>query len=151
MFEEIKEKRAKRVRLGRLLTLLLLLYGLAVTVIYFFCRAPEWFAWLAPFNVPSIAFVHWFEPALLYLPLSLLALAGWMMLRLERLFGRELILGCMVVYLACNLVLTPFYLLLATGSWQPGFLGQILSLSLCGTIYPVLVLIALHIWNPRRR
>ena len=150
MMEDIQAKRAKRVKLGKLLTLILLLYGLAVTVAYFFCQPPEWFVWLAPFNVPSIAFAYWFSPVLLYLPLALAALAGWMVLHLGRLFGREFIIVTMLIYLICNCVFVPFYMLLVSASWDVTLLGRMLALSVSGLVYPILVLVALHVWNPRR-
>ena len=106
----------KQFRRGKLLTLILLLLGLAVTVIYFFAEPGEWIVWIAPFNVPCILFSNWFDPARVFVPLALLALAGWMMLHLGRLFGREIIIAAMVVYLACNLVLIPFYSLLVSAS-----------------------------------
>lgn len=141
----------KKKKQGKLLTLILLLLGLAVTVIYFFGNPPEWFAYLAPFNVPSMAFQHWFHPALVYVPLAVLALAGWFLIHLGRLFGRELIIGCMSFYLVSNLVLIPFYSLIVSSSWQISYLGRLMSLSIAGIVYPVLVLVALHRWNPRRK
>ena len=141
----------KQFRRGKRLTLILLLFGLAVTVIYFFANTGDWIKWIVPFSVPVITFSHWFDPAWLFVPLALIALAGWMMLHLGRLFGRELIIGAMIVYLACNLVLIPFYSLIATASWQPVFLGELMLLGVCGVVYPILVLVALHIWNPRRK
>lgn len=144
----------KKQKTGKLLTLILLIYGLAVTILAFLTGATEtvsWLNWLAPFTIASIPIHYWFNPAFVFIPVAVLALAGWMMIHLGRLFGREVIIGCMVVYLALNLFFTPFYLLLGSASWQVGIVGTILGLSLCGTIYPVLVLLALHRWNPRRK
>ncbi len=144
----------KKQKTGKMLTLILLIYGLTVTILAFLTGATEtvsWLNWLAPFTIASIPFHYWFNPAFVFIPMAVLALAGWMMIHLGRLFGREVIIGCMVVYLALNLFFTPFYLLLGSASWQVGIVGSILGLSLCGTIYPVLVLLALHRWNPRRK
>lgn len=144
----------KKQKSGKLLTLLLLLYGLAVTLLVFLTGAAKivnWLRWLAPFTIAGMPLQYWFNPAILFIPLAALALCGWLLIHLGRLFGREIIIGCMVVYLALNLFFTPFYLLLGSASWQVGIVGTILGLSLCGTIYPVLVLLALHRWNPRRK
>ena len=141
----------KRSEQGKRMTLILLLFGMAVTMIYFFADPPEWFAYFAPFNVPSMAFQYWFHPALVFVPLAVLALAGWVMLHLGCLPGREGIIGCMIVYLAANLILIPFYTLIVSSSWEMSYLGRLMSLSIAGVAYPILVLIALHRWNPRRK
>ena len=57
----------------------------------------------------------------------------------------------MIVYLAGSLFFTPFYLLLASASWQAEIVKSVFGLSICGIIYPILVLIFLHWWNPRNK
>lgn len=140
----------KRYRLGRLLTLLLLLYGMAVTVLFLFRDLADTAPWLCPFAVVYQPLSYWINPAYLFFPLAVISLAGWMVLRLGRLWGRECIIAGMVVYLALNIFFTPFYVLLMSTSWQLEYVGRVLRLGLCGVIYPVLVLISLHRWNPRR-
>ena len=148
------EQLEKKSRRGKLITLVLLLYGLAVTLIYFFLSSGEeldWVIWLAPFTIASVPIGYYLEPAILFVPLAILALLGWLLLHKGLLFGREIIIGCMIVYLAGSLFFTPFYLLLASASWQGEILKTMLGLSLCGIVYPILVLIFLHWWNPRNK
>ena len=148
------EQLEKKSRRGKLITLVLLLYGLAVTLIYFFLSSGEeldWVIWLAPFTIASVPIGYYLEPAILFVPLAILALLGWLLLHKGQLFGREIIIGCMIVYLAGSLFFTPFYLLLASASWQGEILKTMLGLSLCGIVYPILVLIFLHWWNPRNK
>ncbi len=151
MTDYAKKAFARKQKQGKLATLILLLLGLAVTVIYFFRETPDWFINLVPFAVPAQAFVHWFHPAIFFVPVAMIALAGWMMIHLGRLFGREVIIGCMIAYLGTNLFLIPFYSLIVSSSWQISFLGEFLTHCIAGVVYPVLVLIALHRWNPRRK
>ena len=151
MTDYAREFMKKKFKQGKRLTLILLLLGMAVTVVGCFGNPSDWFIYFVPFNVPSMAFSHWFNPALVFVPLAVLALAGWMMLHLGRLFGREVIIGCMIAYLASNLILIPFYSLIVSTSWQFSYLGRLLTLSIAGVVYPILVLIALHRWNPRRK
>ena len=151
MTEYARQQMQKRSRSGKLLTLILLIYGLAVTLLYFFSDVPQWFVWLAPFNLAGVALQNWFDPALFFVPLAVIALAAWLLLHVGRLFGREILIGAMILYLAANLVFTPFYLLIVSSTWQVSSVGTILGLSLSGTIYPILVLVALHRWNPRNK
>ena len=151
MREEIQRLQAKHFRQGKALTLVLLLFGMAVTVLYFFTDALDGHAWILPFAVARIPFLDWFDPIWVFLPLAALPLAGWMALHLGKLWGRECIIAAMAVYLALNLIFTPFYLLIVSTSWNIDFVGQVFFHSLCGTVYPILVLIALHRWNPRRK
>ncbi len=154
MTDNMKEQLLKKTKQGKLLTLILLLYGLVVTLIIFLSisgERVEWLHWLAPFTIASMPIRYYMHPAVVFIPLAVLALVGWLLLHKGQLFGREIIIGCMIVYLALNLFFTPFYMLLVSTSQKIDYVGQILGLSLCGTIYPVLVLIALHRWNPRRK
>ena len=154
MTEYAREQLRKRTRRGKLLTLILLVYGLAVTLIYFFFASGEelsWVIWLAPFTIASVPISYYFDPALLFVPLAVLALIAWLLLHKGKLFGREILIGCMIVYLTGSLFFTPFYLLLASASWQGEILKTMFGLSLCGIIYPILVLIFLHWWNPRNK
>ena len=150
MNESIQKQWDQRVRQGRFLTLLLLLYGLTVTVLFCFSGFRDTAPWLAPFAVVYQPLSYWIEPMILFLGLAIIGLAGWVLLCLGRLWGRECIIAVMVVYLALNIFFTPFYVLLMSTSWQLEYVGRILRLGFCGVIYPVLVLIALHRWNPRR-
>ena len=154
MTEYAMRQLKKKSRRGKLLTLILLIYGLAVTLIYFLCESGEgmdWVIWLAPFTIASVPISYYFDPALIFIPLAALALIGWLLLHRGRLFGREIIIFCMIVYLAGSLFFTPFYLLLASASWQGDILKTMFGLSICGIIYPVLVLVFLHWWNPRNK
>lgn len=150
MRKEIQARRERRVRLGRLLTLLLLLYGLVMTFLYLFTGLKSTAPWLAPFAVSyrPVSFVT--DPAPVFLILAVVGLAGWVLLRLGKLWGRECIIVDMIAYLALNVVFSPFYTLLASTTRQTAYLGHVLALSVAGAVYPVLVLVALHIWNPRR-
>ena len=150
MTEFIEITRAKKIRQGRFLTLLLLVCGLAVTILYYFSWFRDSVPWLTPFAVVYQPRSYWIDPMILFLALAAAALAGWVLLCLGRLWGRECIIAVMVVYLALNIFFTPFYVLLMSTSWQLEYVGLILRLGLCGVIYPVLVLISLHRWNPRR-
>ena len=154
MTEYAMQQLKKKSRRGKLLTLALLIYGLAVTLIYFLCESGEgldWVIWLAPFTIASVPISYYFNPALIFIPLAVLALAAWLLLHKGRLFGREILIGCMIVYLAGSLFFTPFYLLLASASWQGEIIKTMFGLSVCGIIYPILVLIFLHWWNPRNK
>ena len=154
MTEYAIQQLKKRSRRGKLFTLILLIYGLAVTLIYFFLASGEelsWVIWLAPFTIASVPVSYYFDPALIFVPLAVLALIGWLLLHKGLLFGREIIIFCMIVYLAGSLFFTPFYLLLASASWQGEIIKTMFGLSLCGIIYPILVLIFLHWWNPRKK
>lgn len=151
MTEYTQKVLAKQFRQGKRLTLILLLYGMAVTVLAFFTHVMEAVPWLLPFAISSIPFDRWFDPVYIFLPLAIIPLAGWMALHLGKLWGRECIIAAMAVYLALNLIFTPFYLLIVSTSWNIDFVGQVFFHSLCGTVYPILVLIALHRWNPRRK
>ncbi len=145
------EKKSNR---GKLITLILLLYCLAVTLLYFLCEGKEgmgWLIWVAPFTIASVPISYYLNPAFVFIPLAVLAMSGWLLLHKKILFGREIIIGCMIVYLAGSLFFTPFYLLLASASWQAGIVKSMFGLSICGIIYPILVLIFLHWWNPRNK
>lgn len=150
MNEKIQQRRERRTRRGRLLTLLLLVYGMLSTVLYLYTKMGTAAPWLAPFAVSyrPVSFVT--EPAPVFLALAAIGLAGWLLLRLGKLWGRECVILDMVVYLALNVVFSPFYTLLASTTRQDAYLLHVLALSAVGAVYPVLVLIALHIWNPRR-
>ena len=148
------EQLEKKSRRGKLITLVLLLYGLAVTLLYFFLASGEeldWVIWLAPFTIASVPISYYFDPALIFVPLAVLALAAWLLLHKGRLFGREILIGCMIVYLTGSLFFTPFYLLLASASWQGEIIKTMFGLSVCGIIYPILVLMFLHWGNPRNK
>ena len=136
---------------GKLVCLVLLLYGLAVTLLFCLTPMPSWFARLVPFALADLVLRNWFDPTWLFLLAALLALGGWLLLHGGRLWGREVILGVMLFYLLLSAVLTPFYLILGTGLWDPDFVKTVFSLCLCGFAYPILVLASLHAWNPRRK
>ena len=150
MNPEITKKFQRRFRFGKWLTLALLLFGLAVTLLHSFAEVGPWLNWLVPFNVPSLAFSHWFDPALVFVPLAVLALAAWGLLCCRQLYGRELLIFIMFVYLLLHFFLVPFYSLVFSTAWSFPFLGYLMKLSVSGVLYPIFVLIALHIWNPRR-
>ena len=151
MLEELERYRSKRIRQGSILTLLLLLYGLIITLLYYFGGIDHTAPALAPFPVAEMPLSYWINPIFVFLPLALFPLAGWAVLKIGKLWGRECIIAAMIVYLALDLVFVPFYILLVSGSWQLQYIGEVVKLGICGIVYPILVLIALHHWNPRRK
>ena len=150
MSEKNSEHFRRRFRFGKLLTLFLVLFGLVVTLLHTFAKVGTWVGWLTPFTVPSMAFAHWFDPALVFVPLAMLAVAAWVLLHFGQLYGREILIVTMLVYLFLNFFFVPFYSLIFSSAWDVTYLGYLLKHSISGYLYPILVLYALHLWNPRR-
>ena len=67
MTEYTQKVLAKQFRQGKRLTLILLLYGMAVTVLAFFTHVMEAVPWLLPFAISSIPFDRWFNPVYIFL------------------------------------------------------------------------------------
>ena len=140
----------RKKRLGKWLCLALLALGLADTLLFLFGDLPLAWACLVPFSVGFTALSNMFDPTALFLLLAVIPLVGWLLLHLRVLRGREVIIGAMIVYLALGGVFTPLYLIIGMSVWDHDYVNTFLLLSICGFVYPILVLIALHWWNPRR-
>ena len=147
--EEILARRRARQKLGRWLTFALLSYGLAVTVLYYFTPLKDSIQALTPFGIPVIQLSYWMNSALVYVPLAVISMASWFLLWNGKKFGREILIVCMLLYLGLTIFFHPLYMLLVTAGWHLEYFYSMLGLGVCGYIYPILVLIALRIWNVR--
>lgn len=141
----------RKKRVGKLACLILLIYGLLITVLFLLSGLPADLTGLVPFALAYLVMSDWFDPGILFLLLAVAALGAWLLLHFKKLWGREVLIGVMVVYLTLDFFFTPFYLLIGSHLWDLGYVRTVFQFSLCGFVYPVLVLIALHWWNPRRK
>ena len=90
---------------GKLVCLVLLLYGLAVTLLFCLTPMPSWFARFVPFALADLVLRNWFDPTWLFLLAALLALGGWLLLG-QALSPREL-LGCALMLAASVIAQLP--------------------------------------------
>jgi len=149
MADPIILNRKKRQNLGKWIVFALLSYGLAITVLYFFTGLKDQIQALTPFGIPVIQLSYWMNAALVYVPLALISMAAWFLIVFRKKFGREVIIVCMILYLGLTIFFHPLYMLLVTAGWHLEYFSGMFSLGLCGYLYPILVLIAMHIWNVR--
>lgn len=149
MTDPILLKRKKRQKWGKWITFALLFYGLAITVIFFFSGLNSGIQHLTPFGIPVIQISYWLNPALVFVPLAVIPMAAWFLIIFGKKFGREVIIFCMILYLSLTIFFHPLYMLLVTAGSHLEYFTSMFGLGVCGYLYPILVLIAMHIWNVR--
>ena len=150
MTEEISERWRRRRKLGRLLVLAAVLYTLLTTLLLVLLPMTNGFLlYVAPYTLMLAFLQSWFDARIPVLVLSLLPLAGWLLLVGGKKAGKPLVIVPQVLLLASGCAVTLFHLLVGAKIWSLPNVRSAALLFLPATLLPILTLWGLHRWLPK--